>query len=140
MIIFYWNYFKNIFDNFVDVFFCYFYDLDIIVDLNDFNIKIKEIFDIFKFLFSFRLDEFFFFISDFFNKNKKKYSIFFYFYSLISDIYFVIVTFMLSHLWLSIKIYNDYVHNCYRRNFLKILSIFFLFFSLLFFFYFFFLI
>jgi len=137
---FFLTYVKNLFDNFLDIFFCYFYDLDVLENFSDFNLKIKELFDIFKFLFNFRMEEFFFFLSDFFSKNKKKYSIFFYFFSLISDIYFVFVAFIISHLWLSVKIYNDYVHNYYRRNFLKVLSMFFLFFSLLFFIYFFFIV
>jgi hypothetical protein len=128
----YYLYIKNLIENWVDLFFCNFFDIDFFENYSDFLLFLRELVDIFKYFLNFQFEEFFFFIRHLFFKYQKKYSIFFYFFSLISDVYLMLVTYMVSHLWLSTKIYNDYVHNYYRRNFLKILSVFFLIFSLLF--------
>jgi succinate dehydrogenase hydrophobic anchor subunit len=125
-------YIKNLFDNLVDNFFCNFSDIDLFENFNESKLYVSELSDIFAYFLNFQFDEFFFFFSNFFLRYKKKYSIFFYFFSLLLDVYALLVSYLVSHLWLSTKIYNDYVHNHYRRNFLKTLSIFFLVFSLIF--------
>jgi len=130
-------YIKNLWENIVDGFFTKFNDLDIFSDLFNTRVFISEFSDIFKYLFNFQFEEFFFFLKHFFFKNKKKYSLFFYFFSLLLDVYTLVVSYTISHLWLSTKIFADYVHNDQRRDFLKILTIFFLIFSfILIFFYF----
>jgi succinate dehydrogenase hydrophobic anchor subunit len=128
----YFLYIKNLVDNLLDNFFCNFFDIDIFENFSENKIYLTELSDIFKYFFNFQFEEFLFFFSNFVLRYKKKYSIFFYFFSLLLDIYALIVSYLISHLWLSTKIYNDYVHNHYRRKFLKILSIFLLIFSLIF--------
>ena len=128
----YFLYIKNLVDNLLDNFFCNFFDIDVFENFSENKIYLAELSDIFKYFYNFQFEEFFFFFSNFVLRYKKKYSIFFYFFSLLLDIYAVIVSYLVSHLWLSTKIYNDYVHNHYRRSFLKILAIFLLIFSLIF--------
>jgi succinate dehydrogenase hydrophobic anchor subunit len=125
-------YIKNLFDNIVDNFFCNFNDLDLLENFSENKVYFQELGDIFKYFLNFQFEEFFFNLSNFFLRYRKKYSIFFYFFSLLLDVYAIVMTYLVSHLWLSTKIYNDYVHNHYRRSFLKILGIFFLIFSLIF--------
>jgi succinate dehydrogenase hydrophobic anchor subunit len=50
----------------------------------------------------------------------------------LSDLFSFLSFFLISHTWLSLKIYDDYVHNFARRKILKIFAMFFLLFSLMF--------
>lgn len=52
---------------------------------------------------------------------KKNLSVIFLYFFIISDIFSIIYVYLVSHLGLSIKIYEDYVHNQARKEVLKFL-------------------
>lgn len=133
MLFLYYYYFKNLLDNLLDNFFCYFSEIDIFEDLNSVYIYAYEFFDILKYALALRFSEFFFFLKKFIFSIRKKYSFFFFFFSIFSDIFLGLFLFMSSHLAIFVKIYKDYVHNYSRKNFLELLTLFSLFFLFLFF-------
>jgi hypothetical protein len=127
----YYLYIKNIFENQLDNFFCSFHSEEAL-ELSNWKLSVYEFYDVFIYLFSLRFNEFFFFLSKLLENFKKRNSYIFFFFFLISDIFSFMVFYLVSHSWLSLKIYNDYVHNYSRRNVLKILTLFFLIFSIMF--------
>jgi hypothetical protein len=127
----YYYYIKNLIENQFDNFFSYFY-VNEFFKVFDLKLSFYNVVDILKYLFFFCFVRFFFFLRSYFNKYNIKNSYLFYFVFLISDLFSFFSFFLISHSWLSLKIYEDYVHNINRRQMLKIFSTFFLIFSLIF--------
>jgi len=140
MISLYFYYIINLIDNQLDNFYAYTSNDGVLEDKSNSFILYSEFFDIFKYLLNFRFEEFFFFFSKFYSEYSKRNSYFFYFIFLITDLFSFLSFFLISHSWISLKIYKDYVHNSFRRKNLEILAMFLLIFLLIFSLFFFFLI
>jgi hypothetical protein len=128
------KYIENIIENYIDSFFCNVVHEDgVKIDLFLFKKTFYEIKDIFTNLYFFKFEEFGYFLkeyiknADIFKLLKSKLAYVYFYLYIISDIFLLLYTYIISHLWLSNKIYEDYVHNEERRDILKILNMFFLF-------------
>jgi succinate dehydrogenase hydrophobic anchor subunit len=137
--LYYYNYIKNLIENQIDNFFA-----NILLEKEDMEIGVffnfLELKDLLQYFFSFRFEEFFFHLKRLFWEFNRRNSYSFYFMFLITDFFTSIVFFLLSHGWISLKIYEDYIHNTFRRKNLKILGIFLFVYLLIFFVFFIFLI
>jgi succinate dehydrogenase hydrophobic anchor subunit len=127
----YYYYLKNLIENQLDNFFSYFY-VDTVLEIFTLRGGFSDVLDLIKYLFSFRFEEFLFFLKNSISSYNKRNSYLFYFIFLLSDLFSFFSFFLLSHGWLSLKIYDDYVHNYSRRKVLKVFAMFFLLFSLIF--------
>lgn len=139
----YYYYVINLIENQIDSFFSHVNNNENLEDQSKNNISSSVLFlefsDLLKYFFSFRFEEFFFFFNKFYSEYSKRNSYFFYFIFLFMDLFSFISFFLISHSWISLKIYKDYVHNSFRRRILKVLAMFLLIFLLIFVLFFFFL-
>lgn len=140
MISLYFYYVINLIDNQIDNFYAYSSNDGILEDKENFSLVFAEFFDIFRYLLNFRFEEFLFYFNKYYTDYSKRNSYFFYFIFLITDLFSFLSFFLISHSWISLKIYKDYVHNSFRRKNLEILAMFLLIFLLIFILFFFFLI
>jgi hypothetical protein len=76
----YYLYIKNLIENWVDLFFCNFFDIDFFENYSDFLLFLRELVDIFKYFLNFQFEEFFFLFDIYFLNIKKNILFFFIFF------------------------------------------------------------
>lgn len=90
-----------------------------LVELKDLiNVMINGTLDEFMFHFKYFIEN-----SEMLQEIKKNFSVIFLYFFIISDIFSIIYLYLISHMGLSIKIYEDYVHNETRKQTLKFLHL-----------------
>jgi len=136
---FFFKYLENIIDNYLDLFFCSYYEF-FDKNLNVFFLKnyFYEIKDVIKNFDILDLGFFFFslknvlFANEFLELLNKVLGLIWLYFYIISDILGVIFFYLGGHLLLSNKLYKDYVFNKHRRAMLVLLNTYFVFFLFLF--------
>lgn len=118
----YLKYIENLFENILDNVFTQFRIENISLELVWLEFK-----DLVYVLMNGNIEQFMFHYRYFLNNSetlqelKKNFSNLFLYFFIISDIFSIIYVYIVSHLGLSIKIYEDYVHNESRKQVLKFL-------------------
>lgn len=118
------KYIENLIENILDNVFTQYRTEGISVEL-----VLVEVKDLANVMLNGTADEFIFHIKYFMENSeilqeiKKNFSAIFLYFFIISDIFSIIYVYLVSHMGLSIKIYEDYVHNETRKQSLKFLHL-----------------
>ena len=124
------NYIKNILENNIDNFYCYF-DTDLISS-NNFGIILEELVEVFYgFFITWNIQKLYFNIKNIISVYSWSNSYTYFIVFLFLDFYAFISFFLIYHTRLALKVFDDYVNDYYRRKVLKFLMAYFLFFILL---------
>lgn len=116
------KYVENLIENILDNVFTQYR----IISLNLLAVELKDLINV---IIRGTVDESIFHIKYFLENSeilqelKKSFSVIFLYFFIISDIFSIVYVYLVSHMGLSIKIYEDYVHNETRKQTLKFLHL-----------------